>query len=1214
MKRTSTNHDIVTRQLYKSVKCVQRNHWKEGLSFLSNHKIEPATFRQTLITLIRQDTRLEEAILQAYMDVITCCTKARGDIDYCRGRRQSDYDPTPIWILPFIFERLICAPNPDKSDTAESINTLITRRLRMFRSGQIEALYKESNQVVSRTPKDNKQNPAKIQRSAQIAADCDNYRSANIRLTNDMPVAAIDDEKLEVLQDLHPESYNLNLHHKQHKTRGSTKNRKRLTISPTALLETFSHLKRGKGSGFELDSLDIFIKLASKYRRAKKKSSTTYVNLETLAIFFTTLANGDVTPKIKSILRTTYLVALHKDPTNDLKLRPLGIPSAIRRIMAIAVLQMYRGRFAEHLLPFNYAFGVHGGVDFITTTLRLGIEEYMTKPEARNGLPTRSLVSLDIKNMFNAISREKARQIISRDFPELDGFADCLYEDFGRQCLRREDGSWEVIEVQEGFSQGCPASPIFAALVLTSILTKINRDLSLDALTRFNNGNKHDDGQGGKPIILGYVDDVNVLLPIEDVEKFFLLFRLYGSGIDQQGNRVSPGLGAVLNTEKTRIMTTTTNKSVRDRLLYSFSSTNRTTGASLKRAIDSFSTDKGKPFEETEGLRVLGVPIGSPAFCNRFILKMVQKAVIASDKVIAGLDSSQTILQIFRMCTAHKLTHLFAADIINADITDLPVNWNLWDSDMATEFTAMIDKVISSITNRPFIPNHALLISSMSPKAGGLGIQHPRSAAIPTFMLNTRRCLQYVTEGVWIGPTDPLITLPTTITNLYTDWRSSSSHTFQIFAKYLDETVDICVSEQVENKVEFFLTKSSINTCRERIRMAAASRTKIILEFELKDDKASLDQLEDLLEPKMSAALLDMGRLNPTHRRKNEDFTTMLKRKLRLELWPECLSPICACGIKMDLFGDHCLSCRKHCKTSMHNSIRNGLEKLFQDLFQLVNLTSSPKNVIRERPGVISATPKTRPFDLSVLFDHILDERAWRTDLLELGFDVTIISSKPSHSTTTKAARLNEIKLRLRDGEKKKFTRCGKTDKDTGITLTGDQIIKRIIHNRNRRMALLPIAISPHGHIGNLTERFLYGTDPDPLPTFAPTRRYAKEAAELAISPTVPRGLLLRANTIWREKHPEIPYSGSYKAMDPRVHFDQKLGLLISTAISSHLLRAHFKNDSSPHICPGAKKCVCCEFTPEELFAADPLANPIEEHVNPTPVDSPQCPLSPSLV
>ena len=1183
VKRTCTNLDIVTRLLYNDVKCVQRNHWRDGLHFLAHHTFEPAPFRQSLITLINQDTRLEEAILKTYMAVITCCVQAKGDYKYARTSCSSDFDSTPIWVLPFVFERLICAPNPDTSSTAESINQLIHRRLRLFRSGQIQALYDESNSITSRSPNDQRADPVKIHRSAQIAADNNNFRSASIRLTNDMPVAAVDERKFAVLSALHPKSYHLHLHHPDRRTRGSIKNRKRITISPSALLETFSRLRRGKGVGFELDSLDIFIKLACAHKRARKRDHKSIVHLTTLASFFTILANGDVTDPIKRILRTTYLVALHKDPTNDLKLRPLGIPSAIRRITAIAVLQMYRGRFAEHLLPFNFAFGVHGGVDFITTTLRLAIEEYMVKPEARTGFPSRSLISLDIKNMFNAISREKARQIVSRDFPELEGFVDCLYQDSGRQCIRLADGSWDVIEVQEGFSQGCPASPILAALVLTSILSKINRDLSLDATSRLNDGNEYDDGQGGKPLILGYVDDVNVLLPTQDVERFFHLFRLYGAGIDSSNERVSPGLGAILNTEKTRIMTTTSGRSVRDRLLCSFNHQQRQTGASLARAIRDFSTKDNDPYEETNGLRILGAPIGSQAFCNNFILSMVHKAVAASDKITSGLESKQTILQIFRTCTSHKLTHLFAADVINADFQDLPPNWHLWDSDMAAEFTGMIDRVVSNITNRPSVPTHALLIASMSTTRGGLGIPHPRSTSIPTFMLTTRRCLQYATDGIWIGLTDPTIPLPHTITRLYSDWRSSSSHTFQVFAKYLPDIANTCVSEQVADRVEFFLHKSSINTCRERLRIAAASLTTPLLEYELRDDKASLDQLEDLLEPKMSASLLDMGRLNPAHRRQNDDFTTMLKRKLRLELWPECLAPICACGKRMDLFGDHCLSCKKHCKTAMHNAIRDGLWDLFKDLFPLVKLTSTPKNVLRERPGVIKAIPNSRPFDLSVLFDHLLDEQAWRTDLTELGFDVIVVPSIPSRSTRTQAARKNEIKLRLRDGEKRKFHRRGKTDGRTGRTLTGDQMIHHIIHNRNRRMALVPIAVSPHGHLGSLAERLLYGSDPDPLPNFIPSRRYAKEAAQLAVSPAVPRGLLPRANALWRASHPDISYSGSYQAMDPWTHFDQQLGLVISTAVSSHLLRAHFKNDSTPHICPGACDCFCCEFTPAEL-------------------------------
>ena len=105
----------------------------------------------------------------------------------------------------------------------------------------------------------------------------------------------------------------------------------------------------------------------------------------------------------------------------------------------------------------------------------------------------------------------------------------------------------------------------------------------------------------------------------------------------------------------------------------------------------------------------------------------------------------------------------------------------------------------------------------------------------------------------------------------------------------------------------------------------------------------------------------------------------MLKRKLRLELWPECLAPVCACGQKMDLFGDHCLSCCSHCKTPLHNQVRDGLWDLFKELFHTVKLTSSDKNVVMERLGVVKALPQTRPFDISVLFDHMLDERAWKT-------------------------------------------------------------------------------------------------------------------------------------------------------------------------------------------------------------------------------------------
>ena len=175
------------------------------------------------------------------------------------------------------------------------------------------------------------------------------------------------------------------------------------------MLPIITSLRRGKAPGPELDSLDIFIKLADLYRRCQLKGQKSFVKTDTLASFFSLVIQGNLPPRIAKILRTTYMVALRKSETNPTKLRPLGIPSAIRRVAAKAILHMFRTRFAQHLLPFNFAFGVNGGMDLIISTMRIGIDRYIAQPEASGQLPSRVLLSLDIKNMFDAISRQKLR-------------------------------------------------------------------------------------------------------------------------------------------------------------------------------------------------------------------------------------------------------------------------------------------------------------------------------------------------------------------------------------------------------------------------------------------------------------------------------------------------------------------------------------------------------------------------------------------------------------------------------------------------------------------------------------------------------------------------------------------------------------------------------------------------------------------------------------
>jgi hypothetical protein len=107
---------------------------------------------------------------------------------------------------------------------------------------------------------------------------------------------------------------------------------------------------------------------------------------------------------------------------------------------------------------------VSGGVDIIIKTVQLAVDKYIIEKEANGELPSRALVSLDIQNMFNAVSRETLCEIIAKRFPTLEPFADLIYNGKCKTFVRKEDGSWVIIKVKEGFSQGCPASPVLQQL------------------------------------------------------------------------------------------------------------------------------------------------------------------------------------------------------------------------------------------------------------------------------------------------------------------------------------------------------------------------------------------------------------------------------------------------------------------------------------------------------------------------------------------------------------------------------------------------------------------------------------------------------------------------------------------------------------------------------------------------------------------------------
>ena len=77
--------------------------------------------------------------------------------------------------------------------------------------------------------------------------------------------------------------------------------------------------------------------------------------------------------------------------------------------------------------------------------------------------------------------------------------------------------------------------------------------------------------------------------------------------------------------------------------------------------------------------------------------------------------------------------------------------------------------------------------------------------------------------------------LPTYITNLYENWDTSYAHTFQVIQKYYKQFSEICVSDEVDNQLDHFMWKSSLNKYKERIREEASSHLQTLLKHVLKD-------------------------------------------------------------------------------------------------------------------------------------------------------------------------------------------------------------------------------------------------------------------------------------------------------------------------------------------------------------------------------------------
>ncbi|KAL7529537.1 hypothetical protein ACHAXR_009934, partial [Thalassiosira sp. AJA248-18] len=344
--------------------------------------------------------------------------------------------------------------------------------------------------------------------------------------------------------------------------------------------------------------------------------------------------------------------------------------------MDLVKLNIAEKRFAMTLLPFNYAVGVEGGMDFIIKSMQLSIEKFIQLPQQRQldsdqpSVPTRAAVFIDLTNMFNSVSREELLDVIRVHYPELIPLARMLYSAPGTVHHRWEDGTWRTIDMIEGVNQGCPLSALFAAFVLDRVLRPLDLMLKERAAARLSAGDLGDDGYGSVTHLFGYVDDVSSDVPLVDLKFFHQSFGRLANRPNLHFNRI-----------KSRILTSCDGESAIPRL----AAVDAELAAEVQSVIAQYSVKATsdpavfEPVELVSGFRLLGSPVGSQDFARDFFAEKIAATTKNADALAAGFADLQTRLRIFKQCTIQQLPHLLGAEVMHFLPLDFDgADWRCW--------------------------------------------------------------------------------------------------------------------------------------------------------------------------------------------------------------------------------------------------------------------------------------------------------------------------------------------------------------------------------------------------------------------------------------------------------------------------------------------------------------------------------------------------------
>ena len=1098
--------------------------WINTLPWLHNLRLEPPPFRQNIWH--KTNTSTKNKIKHVYHNILQTIVASRHPTTD-RPQINHLHKRDSIWKIGILFQSLILCPLP--RDSQEGTSYHINLRLHKLQTGDIVTLYKESRNITSLTPLQKKERADKTtnrQRinSAQMAANLDNYKSAIARLDQSTPVALNTEQNLHILKKLYPKRHTII---DQNNARVCHTNIKKIPdLDIETFIRTFSRIPQGKAAGPYADISDVTRALVTHFDHHNKCNP--YAN--TVYEFFKIIIEGNIPTNIKRAYNSSFLFGLHKDPEDLSKLRPVAVGSGWRRAFTSTLVRHNNPAFTKYLMPYNYAVGVKGGTNFIYHTIRCEIEKYVrrTPAEIAHNPPTRCVVSLDISNMFNEISREKAMDIITKHFPHLKEYTNLLIGEPTQCWYLQPDGKWKFFNQEEGLPQGCPFSPVFAALVLHSIIKPLDDLLRERALKRKEQNILGDDTEGGITNLLAYVDDLNAVIPLCDALFFCNTF-----------SRMAKNLGLRLNKDKSKILTSTTSTSPMKHF-------NKHIQNELTTCLKDFTNTK----ETTDGIVILGFPIGSNSFITSRLLKISNRVTSTFRLLTKNLADIQTVGQIFCNSLLPKFYYTLCADVFENGIQC--TNIFKYKSKHCDDINNLFIKVLKFLTAENIIPPHVIELSTRPTSQNGIHLLNSCKSAITASCAPLLKSIQIANNGIPIKKES--IKLPYSIRRIYKEWNKSPLVTFRTLKKHISQIMTI-INKEYSNpvsslQVQKFSLSTPAHLIHEKILHEYHDIQKDIIFTLMPND--SKHHTPSILTSEIPTTLIRPCRQVRENRLDNENFITSLRRSHRMSLFSHTLT--CPCGQKIDKYGDHFFSCKSNNKIKLHNQVRDSIHFISSKLGTHANMIPNESACKLETAGLLPSFPSIRPGDVTL--NTIQYKSNNSTDFIEpiTAIDCTITDNMPNKMkspSNLEEAELNRLKHHL-NNEAKKYNRPPQRINNNMIS--GESIIQEL---NTRNITLKAFTVDLFGSIGPQAHSYFYEVhkhvtieDPKRLGKFTKPGLHAYNKMKQGNNTT---SLFTRANEGWKLMRKNRWFGTTYQTISPSAWGKQYLNSNINHAMYKHI-------------------------------------------------------------